>query len=137
MSSNPTPPRNAFDFGVKVNGEGKLELCWTLPVDPNWTLRTININDASFEDLYGGLYAFRPAWNPEQAWQIVSDAGNGLLAVDVNRDDYRQQLTEVVGDGSPVFSPDGRFIAMTTRLQNAYDIFRMNGDGGNRAGKQQ
>lgn len=133
LSNNPTPPRNAFDFRVNVNGEGKLELCWTLPVDPNWTLRVINANDGSFEDLYGGLYAFRPAWHPAQAWQIVADAGNGLLAVDVNRADYRQQVTDVGGDSSPVFSPDGRFIAVATQLQNAYDIFRMNVDGGQRA----
>mgnify|MGYP001183654143 CR=1 FL=1 len=132
LSGNPTPPRNAFDFGVKINGEGKPELCWTLPVDLNWTLRTVNVNDGSFKDLYGGLYAFRPAWNPDQAWQVVSDAGNGLLVVDINRTEYRQQLTDVVGDGSPAFSPDGRFIAVATRLQNAHDIYRMNVDGGNR-----
>jgi Tol biopolymer transport system component len=92
----------------------------------------VNVSDGKFEDLYGGLYAFRPAWDPGQPWRIVSDAGNGLLAIDVNQADYRQQLTDVVGDSSPVFSPDGRFIVVTTQLQNGYDIFRMNSDGGGR-----
>jgi Tol biopolymer transport system component len=132
LDQNPRPPRNATRIRVVVNDKGEARLCWILPPDPHWSLRLINVADSSYQDLYGGLYAFRPTWDPSQPWRIVSDAGNGLLAVDVNRADYRQQVTDVVGDSSPVFSPDGRFIAVTTQLQNEYAIFRMNSDGGGR-----
>ena len=53
--------------------------------------------------------------------------------MDVNASEKSQQLTDVVGDGSPVFSPDGRYLAVTTKLQDEYSIFRMNSDGGGRA----
>ncbi|MCB0192043.1 MAG: SH3 domain-containing protein [Anaerolineae bacterium] len=133
LDTSPSPPRNAGSIRVSTNDKGEVRLCWTEPPDPHWTLRTINIADGSFEDLYGGLYAFRPAWDPNQSWRIVSDAGNGLLSVDVNASEKSQQLTDVVGDGSPVFSPDGRYLAVTTKLQDEYSIFRMNSDGGGRA----
>lgn len=130
--SSPRPPRNATDIKVVTDGKGNLKLCFTLPPDPHWSLRLVNLSDASFEDLYGGMYAFRPAWDPAQPWRVVSDAGNGLLAVDINRDDYRQSLTNELLDSSPAFSPDGRFIAVTTATQGGYDIFRLNADGGGR-----
>jgi uncharacterized protein YgiM (DUF1202 family) len=133
LDSSSTPPRNATNIRVRTDERGiPTDLCWTLLPDPNWSLRVVNVADGQFEDLYGGLYAFRPAWDPSQSWRIVSDAGNGLLAVDVNRAEYTQQLTDVVGDSSPVFSPDGRFLVVTTQLQNGYDIFRMNNDGSGR-----
>lgn len=132
LDTNPSPPRNAGNIRFGISDNGEPILCWTIPPDPNWSLRTININDRSFDDLYGGLYAFRPAWDPGQPWRVISDAGDGLLSVSVDDDDARQQVTDVIGDGSPVFSPDGRYIAMTTRLQNEYSIFRMNSDGSGR-----
>ena len=69
-----------------------------------------------------------------QTWRIVSDGGRGLLATDINRD-FREKLTESPNDSSPVFSPDGRFIAFTASQQaggQGHDIFRMNRDGGGR-----
>ncbi|MCB0209770.1 MAG: SH3 domain-containing protein [Anaerolineae bacterium] len=132
LDTSPHPPRNAGDIRVGVSDQGEVRLCWTEPPDPHWTLRTINVADGSFEDLYGGLYAFRPAWDPDQPERIVSDAGNGLLSVNINASETSQQLTDVIGDSSPVFSPDGRYIAVTSRLQGEYSIFRMNSDGGGR-----
>lgn len=125
-------PRNAKDVSFQRNSEGVPVLCYTLPADPQWSLRVVNVADGSFEDMFGGVYAFRPTWDPNQPWRIVSDSGNGLLAVDVNRDDFRQPLTDSPNDGSPVFSPDGRFIALATNVQGGYDIFRMNSDGSGR-----
>jgi TolB protein len=130
--SFPRLPRNATDVKVVVDGEGNFKLCFTLPPDPHWSLRLVNLSEGSFQDLYGGQYAFRPAWDPAQPWRVVSDAGNGLLAIDINRDDYRQYLTEELLDGSPAFSPDGRFIATTTANQGGYDLYRLNADGGGR-----
>ncbi|MCB9076424.1 MAG: SH3 domain-containing protein [Anaerolineaceae bacterium] len=132
FDTNPNPPRNAGNFRSGLNNNGEFELCWTVPPDPNWSLRTINIANSSFEDLYGGLYAFRPAWDPSQPWRVVSDSGAGLLSVSVDDPDTRQEVTSVIGDSSPVFSPDGRYIAVTSKLQNEYSIFRMNSDGSGR-----
>lgn len=131
--SNPgKPPRNAYDFDVKLDNDGEPELCWTLPSDPHWSLRVVNVADGSYEDLDGGTYAFRPAWDPSQPWRIVSDGGRGLLAVDVNRDDFHQPLSNQANDGAPVFSPDGRYIAMVTNVQGGHDIYRMQADGSGR-----
>ncbi|MBN1221063.1 MAG: SH3 domain-containing protein [Anaerolineae bacterium] len=107
----------------------------TLPPDPHWALHVVNLSDSTSRDVDGGTYAFRPAWDPAQDWRVVSDGGRGLLAIDVNRPEYRETLTEEVNDSSPVFSPDGRLVALTAGKQggsSGYDIFRMNADGSGR-----
>ncbi len=129
----PQPPRNADNVKVKIK-DGKPYLCWTLPPDPHWGLKVVNLADGSFKDVDGGTYAFRPAWDPVQSWRIVSDGGRGLLAVDLNRDN-RQNLTDEINDGSPVFSPDGRYIAVTTGKEggdSGFNLYRLNADGSGR-----
>jgi hypothetical protein len=126
----PRPPRNASDFKVEFGSSGP-SLCWTLPPDPHWGLRVVNLADGSFKDVDGGTYAFRPVWDPTQSWRIISDGGRGLLELDVNRD-YRQSITDEINDGSPVFSPDGRYLAVTMGQQgggSGYDIYRLNANG--------
>ncbi len=129
--SFPNIPRNATNIAIRRDGR-RMFICWTEQPDAQWSLRVVNVTDGAFDDLYGGIYAFRPAWDPSQPWRIVSDSGDGLLAVDINRAEYREPLTDEMGDGSPAFSPDGRFIAMSTKTQNSYDIYRMNADGNGR-----
>jgi uncharacterized protein YgiM (DUF1202 family) len=132
--SRPRPPRNARDFEFKLNDDFEPELCYTIPPDEHWMLKVIDLPSQSFKDVDGGTYAFRPAWDPQQAWRIVSDGGRGLLELDVNRD-YRQAITDEVGDGSPVFSPDGRFMAVSLGREGGgqgYDLFRLNADGSGR-----
>jgi uncharacterized protein YgiM (DUF1202 family) len=118
------------DIGVEFQ-DGIPFLCWKLPPDPFWGLRVVNLADGSFEDLYGGLYAFRPTWDPGRDWRIVADAGNGLLETDVNRE-YAQNITNIIGDGSPVFSPDGRYLAVSVDQSGSHDIYRLNSDGSGR-----
>ncbi len=127
------PPRNASGIKVKVDN-GSPSLCWTLPPDPQWGLRVVNLADGSFKDVDGGTYAFRPAWDPAQPWRIVSDGGRGLVAVDLNRND-RQNLTAEVNDGSPVFSPDGRYLVVSVGPDGGgagHDLYRLNADGSGR-----
>ncbi|MFN8457964.1 MAG: hypothetical protein U0401_25485 [Anaerolineae bacterium] len=129
--SRPRPPRNAREFEFKLNDDFEPELCFTLPPDEHWSLKVVNLADGTAKDVDGGTYAFRPAWDPGQPWRIVSDGGRGLLELDVNRD-YRRTITAEVGDGSPVFSPDGRFMAVSLGREGGgqgYDIFRLNADG--------
>jgi len=127
--------------GVKVDYEpvvrgGKVVgqipyLKYTFPPDPHWSLRVVNVADGSFEDMDGGTYAFRPAWDPAQPWRIVSDGGRGLVQVDVNRN-ASQPITDNLGDGSPVFSPDGRYLAVSVGKPgggDGYNIYRLNADG--------
>lgn len=130
----PRPPRNATDIGVEIDEDFEPRLCWKIPPDPHWGLRVVNLADGSFEDLYGGQYAFRPAWDPVQPWRIVADAGNGLLETDINRD-YHRNITAELNDSSPVFSPDGRYLAVAIGQpggSSGYDIHRLNADGSGR-----
>ena len=92
----------------------------------------VDLTDGNSKDVDGGTYAFRPTWDPGQPWRIVSDGGQGLLGIDLNRPEYRQNLTDNVNDGSPVFSPDGRYLAVTAGNQGGgagHDIYRLNTDG--------
>ncbi len=133
-SAPPRPPFNASGIEGGLDQNNDPVLCWKLPPDPHWSLRLVNVADGSFEDLDGGTYAFRPAWDPVQPWRIVSDGGQGLVDIDLNRD-HRQHLTENVNDGSPIFSPDGRYLALTVGQpggSQGYDIYRLNSDGGGR-----
>ena len=126
-------PRGAFNVNFKVDRPDP-QVCFTLLPDPNWTLRVINLEDGLFEDVDGGTYAFRPAWDPAQPWRVISDGGQGLLAVDINQN-QRQGLTNLAGDGSPVFSPDGRFLVVTNGRQGSnkgHELYRLNADGSGR-----
>ena len=128
------PPRTALDIRTVTDDDGGLKLCWRIPADPFWRLLLVDVNDGTYQDLDGGTYAFRPAWDPSQSWRIVSDGGRGLLAVDVNRD-YRQEISDNPNDGSPIFSPDGRFIALSGGPRSGgggHDIYRLNRDGSGR-----
>ena len=77
-----------------VPGQGPFAiLCYTLPPDPFWSLRIINVADGSWNDVDGGTYAFRPTWDPGNPRRIVSDGGGGLenITLDtLNYDDSRR-----------------------------------------------
>ncbi len=127
----PRPPRNATNSRVEIAGED-VDFCYTLPPDPQWGLRVIDLVDGSFEDVDGGRYVFRPTWDPAQPWRIVSDAGDGLVQVDLGTANNNRRLTDAVNDGSPVFSPDGRYLALTSGTpggSSGYNIERMIADG--------
>lgn len=127
-------PRNATRVRFGIDDSGDPRLCWNVPPDPFWQLRVVNLADGRFEDFDGGTYAFRPAWDPGQPWRIVSDGGRGLVEVDVNQKTGRA-ITSEVNDSSPVFSPDGRYLAVAAGQlggsQN-YNIHRLNADGSGR-----
>lgn len=129
------PPRGATDIETKIDDNGDPELCWELPPDFFWSLKVIDVADGRTQDLDGGTYAFRPAWDPSQPWRIVSDGGRGLLASDINNQSYRETVSENVTDSSPVFSPDGRYLAVTAGPPgggSGHDIYRLNRDGSGR-----
>ncbi|GAB4459610.1 MAG: hypothetical protein Fur0044_52290 [Anaerolineae bacterium] len=118
---------------IHVNEDAEVEalLCWKLPPDPHWGLQVVNLADGHTEDVDGGAYAFHPAWDPAQPWRIISDGGMGLVEADVNQKTARR-LTDEIGDSSPAFSPDGRYLAVTMAQGGGTDIFRLNRDGSGR-----
>lgn len=132
--STPNIPRNAGNIRFGFDNKGEAKLCWTTPPNPFWQLRVVDVGSGEFKDFDGGTYAFRPAWDPTRSWRLISDGGLGLVEVDVNQN-IQKNITEEVGDGSPIFSPDGRFIAVTVGRQGGsqnYNIQRLNADGSGR-----
>ena len=106
-------------------------LCWTLPPDPHWGLRVTDVEGGSFEDLPSDTYAYGPEWDPANPWRVVSSGINGLVQLDVNRSE-QWELTDRREDHTPIFSPDGRYIAVAFKNNEGYDIHRLNSDGGGR-----
>jgi dipeptidyl aminopeptidase/acylaminoacyl peptidase len=133
------PPRNASDIRFKLDqdsdGDFEAKLCWDLLPDRFWNLRVINLADGAAKEFDGGTYAFRPAWDPARPWRIISDGGRGLVEVDLNRE-VEHPITDNTNDGSPAFSPDGRFIAVSAGPEGGssqgHEIYRLNADGSGR-----
>ncbi len=128
------PPRNASRVRFRIDDNGDPVLCWRMPPNPMWNLRVIDLPNGDFADFDGGTYAFRPTWDPARSWRIVSDGGRGLVELDLNQE-QEQPLTDNTGDSSPVFSPDGRYLAVTAGHPGGgqgYDIYRLNADGSGR-----
>ncbi len=132
------PPINyflAYDIETVVKGFDQygpiVYICWKMPPDPHWKLRVIDVNSGNFEDKPAGQYAFAPAWDPVNDWRVVSVAGNGLVWTDVNRG-VAEQLTDDPADRGPVFSPNGKYIAVTYWQHDHWEIHRLNSDGSGR-----
>jgi dipeptidyl aminopeptidase/acylaminoacyl peptidase len=106
-------------------------LCWTLPPDPHWGLRVVDIPSGEFQDAPSDTYAFGPEWDPANPWRIVSSGLEGLVQLDVNRSE-QWGLSDRIGDHTPAFSPDGRYIAVAFNNNGQYDIHRLNSDGSGR-----
>ncbi|MEM7030621.1 MAG: SH3 domain-containing protein [Chloroflexota bacterium] len=119
----------AYDVELEFSADGiPVRLCWRLPPDPHWRLRVINLNTAEFEDLPSGQYAFAPTWDPANDWRIVSVDRFGLVWTDVNRG-VAEPLTNDGADRGPIFSADGRFIAVTYKQDDHWEVHRLNADG--------
>jgi len=103
-------------------------MCWWMPADPHWKLRIVAVNTGDFEDMPAGEYAFAPAWDPANNWRVVSVGGEGLVWTDINRG-VAEALTTDPSDRAPSFSPDGKYIAVTYRQDNHWDVHRLNADG--------
>jgi TolB protein len=128
----PNLPWNVVPGSVKVDmkDDGPY-LCWTLPPDPHWGLRVVNLADGSYQDLPSDTYAYGPDWDPANLWRVASSGLNGLVQVDVNRQ-VDWALTDSGDDHTPTFSPDGRYIAVAFNNNGQYDVYRLNSDGSGR-----
>jgi dipeptidyl aminopeptidase/acylaminoacyl peptidase len=125
------PPRGAYDVSTKVEDGKVVEFCYTLPADPHWGLRLVNVASGAFEDQAGDLYSLSPAWDPANTSRLVYDGERGLVNLDLTQQ-TTVALTGDVNDHSPVFSPDGSQIAVSYRQDDHWEIHVMNADGSGR-----
>jgi TolB protein len=131
-NKRPGIPFNVDPDSVEVKiKDGRPFLCWTLPPDPHWGLRVVNVAGGSFQDEPSDSYAFGPEWDPANAWRVVSSGLNGLVQLDVNRSE-QWSLSDRREDHTPSFSPDGRYLAVAYNNSGHYDIHRLNADGSGR-----
>jgi Tol biopolymer transport system component len=125
------PPPAAYDIkSTTVKGKGTY-YCYTLPADPYWGLRVVDVFTGVFEDLPRDDHSFSPAWDPANSWRIVYDGDFGLINLDLNQK-TTWPLTTDIGDHSPVFAPDGSRIAISYRQHDHWEIYVMNADGNGR-----
>jgi Tol biopolymer transport system component len=125
------PPRDAENVSIEHKAEGKIWFCYTLPADPHWGLRIIDLATGTFEDQAGDDYSFSPAWDPANPARLVYDGDRGLVNLDINQQ-ITTALTADVNDHSPVFSPDGSKIAVSYRQDDHWEVHVMNADGSGR-----
>ncbi|MGC8880219.1 MAG: TolB family protein [Anaerolineae bacterium] len=138
-SELPNGPLQADEDGdyirvvVKVGKDGdvKVKYCYTLLPRPYWGLGTVDINDGRFTSLPHSLFSYMGDWDPQNPWRLVYRGERGLVNLDINRE-ASWPLTDDVADRTPVFSPDGAYIAVTYRQHDHWEVHRMNADGGGR-----
>ena len=53
----------AYDISVHRTGGGDIEFCFTLPPDPYWALRRVDVGTGTYEDLPGDTYSLSPAFS--------------------------------------------------------------------------
>jgi dipeptidyl aminopeptidase/acylaminoacyl peptidase len=125
------PPREAYDIDLDLEDDGNIKFCYTLPPHPFWGLRRVDIASGEFEDLPHDLFSYSPSWDPANTWRLVYDGERGLMNLDLNLG-TSWSLTGDVGDHSPVFSPDGRLIAVSYKQFDHWEIHLLNADGSGR-----
>ncbi len=132
-SSEP-PPRGAYDVDADRDDEGDMEFCYTLPPHPYYGLRGVDVATGEFEDLPNDLFSLSPAWDPADPGRLVFDGERGLMRLDLEGG-TGWALTDNANDHSPVFSPDGRYLVVTTGKEGSgagYNLYRLNADGSGR-----
>lgn len=127
------PPREAYNIDPDPDPDDPrdVELCFTLPPDPHWGLRLIDVATGQHEDLPGDVYSLSPAIDPRNSQHLVYDGNRALVNLDLTTN----QTAALIDDPnahSPVFSPDGSKIALSYRQDDHWEVQVMNADGSNR-----
>jgi Tol biopolymer transport system component len=124
------PPRKAYDLSTQHNDKSQLEFCYTLPPDPYWALRRIDLATGAHEDLPGDTYSVSPAWDPLYAGHVIYNGDRGLVNLDLVEDRTWTLNTDFKAH-SPVYAPDGSKIALSYRQDDHWEVHVMNADGSN------
>ncbi len=128
---NQNPGRGADIVSVEKDGRRVVKYCYTLPLDPHWALRVVDVATSQFKDLPHDTYSLSPTWDPLNSWHVVYDGNQGLVNLDINQG-TTWPLTTDINDHSPIFSPAGTKIATTYRQHDHWEIHVMNSDGSGR-----
>lgn len=127
------PSRLAYDIYIKHNDKGQVVFCYTMPPDPYWKLRQIDVTTGAYEDLPGDDYSMSPAWDPLYQGHVIYDGDRGLVNLDlVENRTWPFGSDEDFNDRSPVYSPDGTKIALSYRQDDHWEVHVMAADGSNR-----
>jgi dipeptidyl aminopeptidase/acylaminoacyl peptidase len=116
---------------VEEDGEVEVKYCYTLLPRPYWGLGTVDVNNGSFTTLPHSLFSYVGDWDPQNPWRLVYRGERGLVNLDIHRG-ASWPLTDDVADHTPVFSPDGAYIAVTYWQHDHWEVHRMNADGSGR-----
>ena len=104
--------------------EGEFHNVWVLPEGKTAGARQITRAAGTYVDL---------RWTPDGKLVFASNASGGweIWTLEQNGD-VRKQLTVTSGaNGTPMFTPDGRYIVFTSLRAGTANIWRMDADGGN------
>jgi dipeptidyl aminopeptidase/acylaminoacyl peptidase len=105
------------------------QLCFTVPANPYWALRMVNVATGAIQDLPRDKHYFAPTWDPANAWHIVYDDGDrGLMNMDIVRQ-TTWPLSSDLAQRAPVFSPDGKKIATTYRQSDHFEVHVLSASG--------
>ncbi len=111
---------------------GILTICFIPKEDLQWSLRRVNVETGEFEDMPVDLYSYNPAWDPNQPWRVIYAGEKGLMALDVNQG-TQQPLTTDLRDNNPVFSPDGKKLALTYQQHDHWEVYTLDLETGTRS----
>jgi dipeptidyl aminopeptidase/acylaminoacyl peptidase len=117
-------PPKAYDIYREPGGI----ICYTLPPNPYWSLRVLDLASGHFEDLPGDNHSISPSFDPSQAWRAVFDGDFGLVGLDVTQQTTWPLSTDPA-DHSPVIAPDGQSLALSYWQSDHWEIHRLNMDG--------
>ncbi len=101
-----------------------ITVCYIRREDLRWGLRRIDIATGTFEDLAADPYSYNPAWDPQNPWRIIYDGDKGLMQLDVTSGNLWPISTDL-RDTGPVFSPDGRRLAITYKQHDHWEVYTL------------
>jgi Tol biopolymer transport system component len=121
-------PPDAIDVNI---GSETGRICYKLPPDTHWRLRLVDLNIGTFQDLNSATYSYAPTWDPANDWRVVFAASTGLQQLDLNRNEYFPFTTDL-RDRGPVFSPDGRQVAVSYSQSGHWEVYTISAADGSR-----
>jgi len=116
-------------FHVSRNGE--IDICYLPFEDLHWQLRLIDVTTGRFEDLPSDEYSYNPAWDLRNPWRVLYDGNKGIMQLDVTNG-QQWPITKDLRDTGPVFSPDGKTLALTYKQHDHWEIYTLNLETGER-----
>ena len=113
-----------------VSSDG-IVVCYIRKEDLKWRLRQVDVSTGQFEDLPTDDYSYNPTWDPLQPWRVIYDGEDGLIQFDVNTG-ANWPITTDRRDSGPVFSPDGRYLAVTYKQHLHWEVYTIDLETGQR-----